>query len=182
MMAISSTQYVWTLFTGPFTTHLGATLAQVQVTISILIVLQTFLSPFQGYLVDLFGPRTLLSIGAIFSAASWVLAATVKTTLGLYLTYGLLGGIGTGIIYVGVVGLMVGWFPDLRGFACGIVAAGYGMGAILTTFPISGTLKDAGYEQALAGYGLIFMVVGVVAAQGLRVPIEKSQPATLDAA
>src|SRR5258708_26523799 len=100
MMAISSTQYVWTLFTGPFTTHLGATLAQVQVTISILIVLQTFLSPFQGYLVDLFGPRTLLSIGAIFSAASWVLAATVKTTLGLYLTYGLLGGIGTGIIYV----------------------------------------------------------------------------------
>jgi OFA family oxalate/formate antiporter-like MFS transporter len=107
MMAISSTQYVWTLFTGPFTTHLGATLAQVQVTISILIVLQTFLSPFQGYLVDLFGPRTLLSIGAIFSAASWVLAATVKTALGLYLTYGLLGGIGTGIIYVGVVGLVV---------------------------------------------------------------------------
>jgi len=48
MMAISSPQYVWTLFTGPFSTHLGATLAQVQVTISILIVLQTFLSPFQG--------------------------------------------------------------------------------------------------------------------------------------
>src|ERR1051326_3787367 len=65
---------------------------------------------------------------------------------------------------------MVQWFPDRRGFATGIVAAGYGMGAILTTFPISATLKDAGYEQALTRYGLIFMVVGVIAAQGLRTP------------
>jgi len=123
MMAISSPQYVWTLFTGPFTKHLAATLAQVQVTISILIVLQTFLSPFQGYLVDLFGPRTLLSVGAVLAGTSWVLAAMVNSTIGLCLTYGLLGGIGTGIIYVGVVGLMVRWFPDKKGFACGIVVA-----------------------------------------------------------
>ena len=174
MMAISSPQYVWTLFTGPFTTHLGATLAQVQVTISILIVLQTFLSPFQGYLVDLFGPRTLLSIGALFSAASWIFAATVKSTLGLYLTYGLLGGIGTGIIYVGVVGLMVRWFPDKRGFACGIVAAGYGMGAILTTFPISGSLAAVGHQPTLIIFGLIFGLVGLLAAQGMKRPPTKS--------
>jgi MFS transporter, OFA family, oxalate/formate antiporter len=175
MMAISSPQYVWTLFTGPFTTRLGATLAQVQVTISILIVLQTFLSPFQGYLVDLFGPRTLLSIGAIFAGASWVLAATVKSTLGLYLTYGLLGGIGTGIIYVGVIGLMVGWFPDKKGFACGIVAAGYGMGAILTTFPISGSLATVGHQPTLAIFGLIFGTIGLLAAQGMTRPPTKSQ-------
>jgi OFA family oxalate/formate antiporter-like MFS transporter len=174
MMAISSPQYVWTLFTGPFTTHLGATLAQVQVTISILIVLQTFLSPFQGYLVDLFGPRTLLSIGALFSAASWIFAATVKSTLGLYLTYGLLGGIGTGIIYVGVVGLMVRWFPDKRGLACGIVAAGYGMGAILTTFPISGSLAAVGHQPTLIIFGLIFGLVGLLAAQGMKRPPTKS--------
>lgn len=184
MMAISSTQYVWTLFTGPFTTHLGATLAQVQVTISILIVLQTFLSPFQGYLVDLFGPRTLLSIGAIFSAASWVLAATVKTTLGLYLTYGLLGGIGTGIIYVGVVGLMVRWFPDRRGFACGLVAAGYGMGAILTTFPISASLTAIGQQSTLIIFGLIFGAIGLLAAQGMKRPpatFQSSDPESTEA-
>jgi OFA family oxalate/formate antiporter-like MFS transporter len=175
MMAISSPQYVWTLFTGPFTTHLGATLAQVQVTISILIVLQTFLSPFQGYLVDLFGPRMLLSIGAIFSAASWMLAATAKSTLGLYLTYGLLGGIGTGIIYVGVVGLMVRWFPDKRGFACGIVAAGYGMGAILTTFPISGSLAAVGHQPTLVIFGIIFGAIGLLAAQGMKRPPSHSQ-------
>ncbi len=175
MMAISSPQYVWTLFTGPFTSHLGATLAQIQVTFSILVVLQTFLSPFQGYLVDVFGPRILLSIGAILSAASWVLAASVKSTLGLYLTYGLLGGIGTGIIYVGVVGLMVRWFPDKRGFACGIVAAGYGMGAILTTFPISASLAAVGPQTTLVTFGLIFGAIGVLAAQGMKRPPTQSK-------
>jgi MFS transporter, OFA family, oxalate/formate antiporter len=170
MMAISSPQYVWTLFTSPLTSHLGATLAQVQVTFSILIVLQTFLSPFQGYLVDLFGPRVLLSLGAALSGASWLFAARANTLSDLYLSYGLLGGIGTGIIYVGVIGLMVRWFPDRRGLACGIVAAGYGMGAIVTTFPISSSLALAGYQQTLTIYGFVFGVVGLLAAQGLRRP------------
>jgi MFS transporter, OFA family, oxalate/formate antiporter len=172
MMAISSSQYVWTLFTTPLTAHLNATLAEVQVTFSVLIVLQTFLSPFQGYLVDLFGPRFLLSIGAILTGASWVLSAGAKSTLELYLTYGLFGGIGTGIIYVGVVGLMARWFPDRRGLACGIVAAGYGMGAIVTTYPIASALSQVGYQQTLVSFGIIFGVVGIMAAQGMRRPPE----------
>jgi len=175
MMAISSSQYVWTLFTTPLTAHLNATLAEVQVTFSVLIVLQTFLSPFQGYLVEVFGPRALLSIGAFLTGLSWVLAAAARSTFELYLTYGLFGGIGTGIIYVGVVGLMARWFPDRRGLACGIVAAGYGMGAIVTTFPIASALSQVGYQKTLISFGLIFGVVGVLAAQGMRRPPEPRQ-------
>src|SRR5258705_10942737 len=78
------------------------------------------------------------------------------------------------MVYVGVIGHMVQWFPDRRGFATGIVAAGYGMGALLTTFPIAELLKDAGYQQALVRYGLIFIAVGVLAAQGLRSAHPKS--------
>jgi MFS family permease len=99
-----------------------------------------------------------------------VLAARANTLSDLYLSYGLLGGIGTGIIYVGVIGLMVRWFPDRRGLACGIVAAGYDMGAIATTFPISSSLASAGYQQTLLIYGCILGVVGLLAAQGLRRP------------
>jgi OFA family oxalate/formate antiporter-like MFS transporter len=170
MMAISSPQYVWTLFTKPMMSQFGVTLPALQVTFSILIVLQTFLSPFQGYLVDRFGPRMLISIGSVLTGLSWVLAAQAQSVTGIYLSYGLLGGIGTGIIYIGVVGLMVRWFPDRRGFAAGMVAAGYGFGAILTTFPISSSLAASGYQHTLLVYGLVFGAIGLIAAQGLRRP------------
>ena len=170
MMAISSPQYVWALFTKPLLGQVGGSLAQLQVTFSILIVLQTFFSPFQGFLVDRFGPRLLLSLGALLTGLSWVLSAHAHSMTHLYLTYGLLGGLGTGIVYVGVVGLMVRWFPQRRGFAVGMVAAGYGFGAILTTLPIASSLASVGYAQTLTLFGAIIGVVGLIAAQGIKRP------------
>jgi len=172
MMAISSPQYVWTLFTKPISAKLGVSLAELQVTFSILIVLQTFLSPLQGFLADRFGPRRLLAVGTALTGASWILAARAESLLELYLTYGVLGGIGTGIVYIGVIGLMVKWFPDKRGLATGLVAAGYGIGAMLTTFPISGSLAASGYERTLFAYGWIIGSVGLVAALALKRPPE----------
>jgi MFS transporter, OFA family, oxalate/formate antiporter len=170
MIVISSPQYVWALFTKPMTDALGSSLPRLQITFSILIVVQTFLSPFQGVLVDRFGPRALLSIGTVIAGLSWVLAAQASNVFVLYVTYGLLGGIGTGIVYVGVIGHMVQWFPDKRGLATGLVAAGYGMGALLTTFPIASVLRESSYQDALVRFGVIFAVVGLAAAQGLRRP------------
>jgi MFS transporter, OFA family, oxalate/formate antiporter len=170
MMAISSPQYVWTLFTKPLGGALGVSPAALQVTFSLLIVLQTFFSPFQGYLVDRFGPRLLIAIGAVLTGLSWVLAAQAGSLAMLYLTYGIIGGVGIGIVYVGVVGQMVGWFPDRRGFAAGVVAAGYGMGAIVTTFPIANALASSGHRTALIEFGVIFGVMGFVAALGLKAP------------
>ncbi len=170
MMAISSPQYVWTLFTKPLGGALGATPAALQVTFSLLIVLQTFFSPFQGYLVDRFGPRRLIALGAVLTGVSWVLAAHAGSLTMLYLSYGIVGGLGTGIVYIGVVGQMVGWFPDRRGFAAGVVAAGYGMGAIVTTFPIANALARSGYQATLVEFGIVFGVVGFIAALGLKPP------------
>jgi oxalate/formate antiporter len=170
MMSISSPQYVWALFTKPLAHALGATLAQLQVTFSILIVLQTFLAPLQGFLIERFGPKRLLSLGALLTGASWVLAARATDVVSLYLTYGLFGGVGTGIIYIGVIGLMVKWFPDRRGLAAGAVAAGYGMGAVFTTFPISTGIAQSGYQHTLVVYGIVFGAVGLLAALALRSP------------
>jgi oxalate/formate antiporter len=170
MIVISSPQYVWALFTQPMTAGLGVSLPELQITFSILIVVQTFLSPWQGMLVDRFGPRALLSIGVAITGASWILSAQTSTIAMLYLTYGLLGGLGTGIVYIGVISHMVQWFPDKRGLATGFVAAGYGMGALLTTFPIAAVLRDSTYQDALMQFGVIFAVVGLAAAQGLRRP------------
>jgi MFS transporter, OFA family, oxalate/formate antiporter len=172
MMAISSPQYVWTLFTGPLNQKLGTTLAQLQWTFSLLIILQTWLSPFQAHLVDRYGPRALIAIGALLSGASWVLSAYVDNVWALYFTYGVLGGFGTGIIYVGIIGLMVRWFPDRRGLATGLAAAGYGFGAVFTSFPIDNMIKSSGYAHTLLVWGIIQGVIGILAAQGLRLPPE----------
>jgi oxalate/formate antiporter len=178
MMAISSPQYVWTLFTKPLGAKLGASLAELQVTFSILIVLQTFLSPIQGVLIERFGPRLLLAIGALLVGASWVAGAQATSLTALYLTYGTFGGIGTGIIYIGIVGLMVKWFPDKRGLATGVVAAGYGMGAMITTFPISSSLASSGFEHTLVVYGVVFGVVALLCSLALRPPPEGYTVAT----
>jgi oxalate/formate antiporter len=176
MMAISSPQYVWTLFTGPLNQKLGTTLAELQWTFSLLVILQTWLSPFQAYLVDRFGPRLLIGIGALLSGGSWVISAYVDNLWALYFSYGVLGGFGTGIIYVGIVGLMVRWFPDRRGLATGLAAAGYGFGAFFTSFPIDNMIKSSGYAHTLVVWGVIQGVIGILAAQGLRTPPENYVP------
>jgi oxalate/formate antiporter len=172
MMVISSPQYVWTLFVPSFQKTTGAALSEVQWTITILIVLQTWLSPVQGFLVERLGPKLLIGLGALLSGTGWIASSLIDSLWGLYATYGLLCGIGTGIVYIGVIGLMVRWFPERRGLATGVVAAGYGFGAILTTFPIDGMMKASGYQHTLLIFGSIFAVVGVVGALALRPPQE----------
>jgi len=175
MMAISSPQYVWTLFTAPLNQKLGTTLAELQWTVSLLVILQTWFSPFQAFLVDRFGPRLLISVGALLSGGSWILSASAGSLWALYLCYGVIGGFGTGIIYVGIIGLMVRWFPDRRGLATGLAAAGYGFGAFFTSFPIDSMIKSSGYVQTLVVWGVIQGVIGILAAQWLRMPPENYQ-------
>ncbi|HZP92821.1 MAG TPA: oxalate/formate MFS antiporter [Burkholderiales bacterium] len=170
MISIASPQYVWALFTKPFMAKLGATLAEVQVVFSIVVGLQCLLAPLGGYLVERFGVRRLLATGAILVGGSWIIGARAQSLAALYLTYGLFAGLGTGIVYIGVVGLMVKWFPDRRGLAAGIAASGYGMGASLTTFPISHSLAAFGLEHTLTTYGFVFGAVCLVGAMMLRTP------------
>jgi MFS transporter, OFA family, oxalate/formate antiporter len=170
MMSISSPQYGWAFFTKPLQDSLGVQLSALQVTFTILIVLQTFLSPLQGYLIERFGARILIASGCLLSGFGWITAGYATSLTGLYFTYGLFCGIGTGIVYVGVVGLMVRWFPDRRGFATGVVAAGYGFGALLTNNAVYNMIAESGYQHTLIVFGIILGVVGAVAALALRLP------------
>lgn len=182
MMSISSPQYVWTLFVAPFQAATGAALPAIQVTFSLLIVLQTWLAPLQGWLVDRFGPKFLIALGAALTGLGFVLSAQATSVWALYLSYGGLCGFGTGIVYIGIVGLMVRWFPDRRGLAVGVVAAGYGFGAILTTFPIDEMLKTSGHRPTLVTFGLLLGAIGVCAALGLRAPRKDEIAARIAAA
>jgi MFS transporter, OFA family, oxalate/formate antiporter len=110
------------------------------------------------------------------SGAGWIASAYIADLWGLYATYGLLCGVGTGIVYIGIIGLMVRWFPERRGFATGIVAAGYGFGAIVTTFPIDAMLKASGYRFTLIVFGSAFAAIGLFGALLLKAPREGHVP------
>ena len=113
----------------------------------------------------------MLAAGGAITGLSWVLTSRAESLLSVYLCYGVLGGIGVGIVVVGTIGLMARWFPDRRGFAIGVVMAGFGMGAMLTTFPITHSIARYGYQHTLAVYGVILGVIGILAALGMaRLP------------
>src|SRR5467141_4824523 len=91
MVAVANFQYGWTLFVPPLMKHLRQELALIQVTFTVFVLLETWLGPFEGWLVDKFGPKLLVMIGGILAGAGWVFAGKAETLTALYLSYALAG-------------------------------------------------------------------------------------------
>jgi MFS transporter, OFA family, oxalate/formate antiporter len=161
MMAIANLQYAWTLFTKPIQAHLHTTLTDVQWTISLFIFLETWLVPFEGYLIDRIGPRFMLGVGAIFVGLGWMGSGWSESLGALYFWYAL-AGIGAGMVYGGTIGNTLKWFPDYRGLCVGLVAGAYGIGTAVTVSPIARMIKTSGYQHTFIIWGVIqgFVVLG----------------------
>ncbi len=169
MMAIANLQYAWTLFTKPIQAHLHVSLVAVQWTFTLFIALETWLVPFEGYLVDRIGPRFMLGIGSILVALGWVGSGYAETIGGLYFWYAI-GGIGAGIVYGGTVGNALKWFPDHRGLCVGLTAGAYGIGTASTIAPVASMLKTYGYQHTFIVWGFIQGAVVLIAALFLARP------------
>jgi MFS transporter, OFA family, oxalate/formate antiporter len=173
MMMIANLQYGWTLFVNPINKAHGWTIASIQFAFSIFIALETWLTPIEGWIVDVLGPqrgpKLVVAFGGIMVAIGWVIDAHAGTLPLLYLG-SVISGIGGGAIYATSVGMAVKWFPDRRGLAVGLTAAGYGAGAALTVIPIRHVIETYGYESAFFWFGLIQGGVVFVLAWFLRGP------------
>ena len=167
MMAIANLQYAWTLFTIPLTESLGAKLSEVQFAFGLFVLLQTWLGPVQGMLIDRLGTRVMVSFGAILVGLGWVGSGYANSLPGLYFWYGL-GGVGAGAVYLSSIGTALKWFPDRRGLAAGLTAGAYGFGTALTILPIQWMIESRGYRSTFIVWGLIQGAVVLVAAQFLR--------------
>src|ERR1051325_6451997 len=104
MMAIANLQYAWTLFTIPLTQSLHATLSAVQIAFTLFILTETWLVPFEGYLIDKFSARGVVSAGGILVGLSWFFCGYADSLTKLYTWYAI-GGIGAGAVYGASVGM-----------------------------------------------------------------------------
>ena len=163
MMAIANLQYAWTLFTKPLTSSLHVSLAVIQVAFSTFILAETWLVPFEGYLVDRIGPRLMLAIGGVLVGLGWVGAGHAATVWQLYVYY-TLGGVGAGVVYGGTIGNALKWFPDHRGLCVGLTAGAYGVGTALTVAPIAKMIERSGYAHTFVFWGIIQGIIVVLAA------------------
>ena len=172
MVMIANLQYGWTLFVNPISAKHGWSIAAIQVAFSIFIALETWLTPVSGWIVDRLGPRgpkIVVAFGGATVAIGWVINSYAGTLTMLYIG-AVIGGLGGGAVYATCVGLAVKWFPDRRGLAVGLTAAGYGAGAALTVIPIQYVIHTSGYEAAFLWFGLAQGGVVFILAWLLRAP------------
>jgi MFS transporter, OFA family, oxalate/formate antiporter len=153
MAMIANLQYGWTLFVNPIADKRGWSRAAIQVAFTIFVLTETWLVPIEGYLVDRFGPRPVVLVGGILCGAGWALNSVADSLPMLYIAAAV-GGVGAGAVYGTCVGNALKWFPDRRGLAAGLTAAGFGAGSALTIVPISAFIKSSGYEAAFLYFGI----------------------------
>jgi len=169
MVMIANLQYGWTLFVNPIDQkyHWGA--AAIQLAFSIFIATETWLVPIEGWFVDRFGPRIVVAVGGVFVAIAWTLNSVAGSLWELYVAAAL-SGIGAGAVYGTCVGNALKWFPDLRGLAAGLTAAGFGAGTAATVIPIREMILGYGYEAAFLWFGLGQGFIILLLSQFLRAP------------
>jgi len=169
MVMTANLQYGWTLFVTPIDNKYHWGRAAIQVAFSIFVLTETWLVPFEGYLIDKFGPNRMVGIAGGLIAIAWALNSYADSLTLLYLGAAI-GGVGAGVIYGASVGNALKWFPDKRGLAAGLTAAGFGAGSALTIIPIANLIKSHGFETAFLWFGLAQGLVVMLVAVKLRAP------------
>src|SRR2546428_1319459 len=169
MVAIANLQYGWTLFVTPIDNqfHWGKT--AIQVAFSLFVLAETWLVPFEAYFVDRYGPRLVVAVGGIMVGLAWILNADADSLAMLY-AGGVVGDVGAGIIYSTASGAALKWFPDRRGLAAGLTAAGFGAGSALTIIPIANQINASGYQSAFLTWGILQGTVVLASALLMRAP------------
>ena len=169
MVMIANLQYGWTLFVAPIDAKYHWGRAAIQLAFTIFVLTETWLVPIEGYLIDKFGPRIMISLSGVLVAIAWVINSMADSLFLLYVGAAI-GGVGAGVIYGGSVGNALKWFPDRRGLAAGLTAAGFGAGSALTVVPIANMIQSSGYQSAFLWFGLGQGLVVVLVALMLRAP------------
>jgi OFA family oxalate/formate antiporter-like MFS transporter len=179
MAMIANLQYGWTYFVGPMAKANSWDVAGIQIAFSIFVALETWLTPIEGWIVDSLGPergpKLVVAAGGVLAGLGWLINAWASS-LGMLYFGAVVSGIGAGAIYATCVGNAVKWFPDRRGLAVGLTAAGFGAGAAVTVIPIQMMIASIGYAATFFWFALGQGAIVFVLAWFLRSPLQGEVP------
>jgi oxalate/formate antiporter len=171
MVATANIQYAWTLFVPEIQATYGWTRASIQTAFTIFVVVQTWLTPLEGYFIDKYGPKVMVAIGGVLTGLAWIVNSYATTLTGFYIGAAI-GGMGVGCVYATCINNALKWFPDRRGLAVGLTAGGYGAGSALTILPIASMIASTGFQSAFFFFGVIQGTIIFLAAWFLKSPRE----------
>ena len=169
--------YAWSVFRIPLAKKFHWSISQVTLTFTIAIMALGFAAFFGGLWLKKSGPRVVaLTGGVLYSAGVFLASFSDHGLWWLYLSYGLIGGIGLGFAYIVPISVMVKWFPDRRGLMTGIAVGGFGAGALITAPIATKLIQGVGILQTFAYLGIAYMVVTVVSGYFMQNPPDGWQP------
>jgi OFA family oxalate/formate antiporter-like MFS transporter len=178
MVMIANYQYGWTFFVPDIQKKFGFDRAAIQWAFTLFVLFETWLVPIEGWFVDRYGPRVVVLVGGILCAIGWIINAKATTLNGYYLGM-VVAGIGAGGVYGTCVGNALKWFPDKRGLAAGITAAGFGAGSALTVAPIQAMIASSGFQDTFFWFGLGQGIIIVILSFLLLAPKPGQVPAVV---
>jgi oxalate/formate antiporter len=172
MVAVANLQYSWTLFVPEIQKTFGWSRASIQTSFTIFVLMQTWATPLLGAFLDRYGPRSVILLGGLAAGLAWILNSYASTLTGFYIGAAV-GGIGASCVNACAVNNALKWFPDRRGLAVGLTAAGYGAGAIFTTVPIAHMIQSSGVSSTFFLFGILQGAIIVAAGLFMRQPTSK---------
>jgi len=176
MMMIGNLQYTWTLFVEPLRKSTHWDRPQITAAYTIYIALQTWVQPLTGWFIERVGQRPFVTVAGVLCGIGWSMMGRATSLPELYFFYAL-AGIGAAFVYSGSMGSALKWFPNRRGFASGVIAAGYGGGSALSVWIVRYLIQNYNYQTAFLASGIVQGIVIAVVAQFLLYPDKDFVPA-----
>jgi MFS transporter, OFA family, oxalate/formate antiporter len=168
--------YAWSVFRAPLAKQFGWSISEITLTFTISIFVLGFAAFFGGLWLNRKGPRIVALTGGVFYGLGVFLASFSHNLWWLYLSYGLVGGIGLGLGYIVPVAVLVKWFPDRRGLITGIAVGGFGAGALITAPVATRLIQSVGVLTTFAYLGIGYLVVTVISGAFMQNPPDGWKP------
>lgn len=169
--------YAWSVFRIPLAKEFGWSIAEVTLTFTISIFVLGIAAFFGGLWLNRKGPRIVaMTGGALYGAGVFLASFSNHKLWWLYLSYGVIGGIGLGLGYIVPVAVLVKWFPDRRGLITGIAVGGFGAGALVTAPVATRLIQSVGVLHTFAYLGIAYLIVAVVSGSFMQNPPDGWRP------